>query len=197
MKVRWLGNGCAGRRLALCAVLLGVIAAGAIRCEPGTPALPEDHETGIVLSSAAFQAEQSIPAKHTCDGENMSPPLAWGEPPSGTESFALMMDDPDAPGGTFTHWILFNLPADSRELEEGVPAESELENGALQGKNDFGAIGYGGPCPPSGSAHHYCFTLYALDKRLDLAAGASRQQVLDAIEGHILASGLLTGTYER
>lgn len=197
MKVRWLGISYVGRALPLSLTLLAMIAAGAISCEPGAPTQPEDRETKITLSSTALQAGENIPSKYTCDGEDISPPLSWGEPPSGTESFALTMDDPDAPGGTFTHWVVFNLPADTRELEEGMPPEGELENGALQGKNDFGAIGYRGPCPPLGAAHRYVFTLYALDKRLDLAAGASKEQVLDAVKGHILASGLLVGMYGR
>jgi len=107
------------------------------------------------------------------------------------------VDDPDAPRGVFTHWLLFNLPADSRELPEAVPTHNELASGALQGKNDFGKIGYGGPCPPAGPAHHYRFTFYALDQLLDLTAGASRKQVTDAVKGHILAWGQLTGMYQR
>jgi len=107
------------------------------------------------------------------------------------------MDDPDAPGGVFTHWLLFNLLADSRELPEAVPPHNELGSGVLQGKNDFGKIGYGGPCPPPGPVHHYRFTIYALDQPLDLAAGASRKQVIDAITGHILAWGQLIAMYQR
>jgi len=107
------------------------------------------------------------------------------------------MDDPDAPGGVFTHWVLFNIPSDSRELLEAVPTQAQLPSGALQGKNDFGRVGYGGPCPPPGRPHRYRFTLYALDQALDLKAGASKKQVLDAMPGHILGQGQLTGTYQR
>ena len=107
------------------------------------------------------------------------------------------MDDPDAPGGVFTHWLLFNIPPDSRELPEAVPAQAELASGALQGKTDFGRTGYGGPCPPPGRPHRYQFTLYALDQPLDLEGGASKKQLLSAMEGHILAQGQLTGTYQR
>jgi len=121
----------------------------------------------------------------------------WREPPASTRSFTLIMDDPDAPIGVFTHWVLFNLPADSRELPEAVPAQSQLSNGAFQGKNDFGKIGYGGPCPPPGSPHRYRFTLYALEQPLDLKPGASKKQVLQAMQGHILAQGQLTGLYQR
>ena len=107
------------------------------------------------------------------------------------------MDDPDAPGGVFTHWVIFNISSDSRELPEAVPTQAQLPSGALQGKNDFGRIGYGGPCPPSGRPHRYLFTLYALDQPLGLKAGASKKQVLDDMRGHILAQGQLTGTYQR
>jgi hypothetical protein len=107
------------------------------------------------------------------------------------------VDDADAPGGVFTHWILFNIPIDSRELPEAMPTQAQLPSGALQGKNDFGILGYSGPCPPPGPSHHYRFTVYALDQPLDLKAAASRKQVLDAMKGHILAQGQLTGTYQR
>jgi len=197
MKVKRVGNVYIGRPVALWVTLLAIIATGGIRCAPAVPTLPEDHEATLALSSPAFQAGENIPVKYTCDGQNISPPLTWGDGPQGTQSFALIMDDPDAPGGVFTHWLLFNLPADSRELPEGVPHDNELVSGARQGKNSFNEIGYGGPCPPSGPAHHYRFSLYALDKHLELAAGASRQQVLDALTGHILASGLLIGMYQR
>jgi Raf kinase inhibitor-like YbhB/YbcL family protein len=171
--------------------LLTIIAVGAVSCTPSEPELPDEGEMTLSLSSPVFQEGEDIPIMYTCDGEDISPPLMWGEPPSETQSFVLIMDDPDAPGGVFTHWLLFNLPADSRELPEAVPPDNELANGALQGQNDFGTNGYGGPCPPSGSAHHYRFTIYALDQPLDLMAGASRKQVIDAITGHILARGQL------
>jgi Raf kinase inhibitor-like YbhB/YbcL family protein len=178
-------------------MLLTIIAVGAVSCTVSEPALPEEGKMTLSLSSPIFQEGEEIPIEYTCDGQDISPPLIWGEPPSETQSFALIMDDPEASGGVFTHWLLFNLPADSRELPEAVPLDNELANGALQGKNGFGAIGYGGPCPPAGSAHHYRFTLYALDQTLDLMMGASRKQVIDAITGHILAWGQLTGIYQR
>ena len=158
---------------------------------------PEEVEMTLAVSSAAFQEGGKIPASYTCEGRDVSPALTWGEPPAGTQSFALIMDDPDAPGGVFTHWVLFNLPADSRELPEAVPTQPQLSDGSLQGKNDFGKTGYGGPCPPSGRPHRYQFTLYALDQTLDLKAGASKKQAIDAMQGHILAQGRLTGTYQR
>ena len=151
----------------------------------------------LSVSSLAFREGESIPAKYTCQGQDVSPPLAWSEPPVGTQPFALIVDDPDAPGGTFTHWVLFNLPANTRELPEGVDVGGQLGSVALQGKNDFGRTGYRGPCPPPGAPHHYQFTLYALDQSLDLRPGASKKQVLQAMQGHVLARGQCTGTYQR
>ena len=151
----------------------------------------------LSVSSTAFQEGDRIPSKYTCQGQDVSPALAWSEPPAGTQSFALVMDDPDAPGGVFTHWVIFNISSDSRELPEAVLAQAELPTGALQGKSDFGRIGYGGPCPPPRRPHRYRFTLYALDQALGLKAGASKKQVLNAMQGHILAQGQLTGTYQR
>ena len=157
----------------------------------------KEGEMALTVSSSAFKEGDRIPAKYTCQGQDVSPPLAWGEPPAGTQSVALIVDDPDAPGGVFTHWVLFNIPPDSRNLPEAVPTQAELASGALQGKTDFGRIGYGGPCPPPGRPHRYQFTLYALDQPLGLEGGASKKQLLSAMEGHILAQGQLTGTYQR
>lgn len=151
----------------------------------------------LSLSSIAFQDGERIPVKYTCEGQDISPPLMWSEPPPGTQSLALIVDDPDAPGGVFTHWVLFNILPDSRELPEAVPTQAQLPSGALQGKNDFGRVGYGGPCPPPGRPHRYCFTLYALDRVLGLKVGVSKKQVLDAMKGHILVQEKLTGTYQR
>jgi Raf kinase inhibitor-like YbhB/YbcL family protein len=151
----------------------------------------------LAVSSPAFQEGGKIPAKYTCEGQDVSPALTWGEPPVDTRSFVLIVDDPDCPGGVFTHWVLLNLPAGSRELAEAVPAKAQLPNGSVQGKNDFGRIGYGGPCPPPGRPHRYRFTLYALDKPLGLKAGASKTKVIGAMQGHILAQGQLTGMYQR
>ncbi|MBA7656850.1 hypothetical protein ES703_64777 [subsurface metagenome] len=159
--------------------------------------LLKEGEMALELSSSAFQEGGEIPTKYTCEGQDVSPAITWGEPPAGTQSLALIVDDPDAPVGVFTHWVLFNLPADSRGLPEAMPTQAQLPDGSLQGKNDFGKIGYGGPCPPPGRPHRYQFTLYALDQTLDLKAGASKKQVLDAMQGHILAQGRLTGTYQR
>jgi hypothetical protein len=181
-------------RVALCLILFGMLAAG---CASQETALPEEDEMALSLSSPVFPEGEKIPVKYTCDGQDISPPLMWGNPPPGTQAFALIMDDPDAPGGVFTHWVIFNLPVDSRELPEAVPRENQLQNKALQGMTGFGRVGYGGPCPPTGPAHHYLFSLYALDQPLGLNAGASKRQVLDAMQGHILAQGQLTGIYQR
>lgn len=150
----------------------------------------------IRLTSTAFAEGGIIPRKYTCDGADVSPPLAWDNVPDGTKSFALICDDPDAPMGTWVHWVLFNLPADVRSLPEAVPPDKELSNGARQGTNDFRKIGYGGPCPPRGT-HRYYFKLYALDTTLDLPAGSSKAQLLKAMEGHVLAEGQLMGKYGR
>ena len=150
----------------------------------------------IKIKSPAFVPGGKIPRKYTCDGMDISPPLAWTSGPEGTKTFALICDDPDAPMGTWVHWVLFNLPADIIEFRENVPSEKELESGAKQGMNDFRKIGYGGPCPPGGT-HRYFFKLYALDTEINLEAGATKPELLKAMEDHILAEGQLIGRYER
>ena len=150
----------------------------------------------IKISSRAFQEGGMIPRRYACDGEDISPPLAWTGIPEGAKTIALIGDDPDAPIGTWVHWVLFNLPADVKELAEAVPPDKELSSGAKQGKNDFRRIGYGGPCPPGGT-HRYFFKLYALDSVLDLAAGVSKADLLKAMQGHVLAEGQLMGKYKR
>jgi len=150
----------------------------------------------IKITSSAFEEGGLIPAKYTCDGADVSPPLQWDAVPEGTKSVALICDDPDAPMGTWVHWALFNLPSDAKELAENIPAEETLPNGAKQGVNDFGRIGYGGPCPPGGT-HRYFFKIYALDTEVGLEAGADKRQLLKAMEGHILEQGQLVGKYKR
>lgn len=150
----------------------------------------------IKITSSAFENEGMIPAKYTCDGADVSPPLQWENIPEGAKSIALICDDPDAPMGTFVHWVVFNLPTDARQLDENVPSEKTLPNGAKQGTSDFGRIGYGGPCPPSGTHRHF-FKMYALDAQVDLEPGASKSELLKAMEGHIVAQGQLIGKYER
>jgi len=145
------------------------------------------------LSSTAFQEGAVIPVVHTGDGQDRSPPLTWSGAPGAAKSFALVCDDPDAPRGTWVHWVLFNLPADQHELPAGGP----LPPGALQGKNDFGKLGYGGPAPPRGKPHRYYFRVYALDTILSLPEGATKPQLEQAMKGHILATGQLMGKYSR
>jgi Raf kinase inhibitor-like YbhB/YbcL family protein len=151
----------------------------------------------LTLTSSAFSEGEIIPRQHTGDGKDLSPPLRWTGAPKGTNSFAMICDDPDAPRGIWVHWVLFNLPADTGELPEGVPARESLPSGARQGKNDFGKIGYGGPAPPRGKPHRYFFKLHALNTMLDLPAGATKSQVVDAMKGRILAEAQLVGKYAR
>jgi hypothetical protein len=150
----------------------------------------------IKVTSTAFQDGGNIPVKYTCDGTNVSPPLAWSAIPEGAQSIALLMDDPDSPSKTFTHWIVFNLLSSSDGLPEAVPTDKVLSNGAKQGTNDADKIGYFGPCPPSGT-HRYVFHVYALDAQLDLDPGVKKNQFKQAISGHILAQGQLAGKYSR
>jgi len=150
----------------------------------------------LKVTSPAFKNGDMIPKKYTCDGEEVSPPLEWSGIPTGTKSIALISDDPDAPMGTWVHWVIFNMSPDTKGLPEGVGHEKILASGAVQGINDSREIGYGGPCPPSGT-HRYYFKAYALDKMLDLTPGITKKDLLKAIEGHILAQGELMGKYKR
>ncbi len=150
----------------------------------------------FVLRSAAFDAGEPIPQRYSCDGQDVSPPLSWNDPPPGTASLALIMDDPDAPGGTWMHWVLYDLPPETRGLPESVPALDELPAGGRHGENSWGRRDYGGPCPPSGT-HRYFFKLYALDALLDLPVGVTAEQLAAAMEGHVLAQAELMGTYGR
>ncbi len=146
----------------------------------------------FAITSSAFTAGNAIPVKYSCQGDDISPPLAWTAPPSKTQSFALIFNDPDAPGGTWDHWLLFNLPAETRSLPEG----GALPAGTLTGKNSWGRLDYGGPCPPRGT-HRYFFKLYALDTELALSAGATKAELLAATDGYILAQTDLMGTFAR
>lgn len=158
------------------------------------PVIAED-PVPLHLASPSFSG--AIPGRYaSCPGHsNLSPALTWDAPPAATRSFALLVTDPDAPMGTFTHWILWNLPPETRSLPESIPTQPQLSSGARQGRNDFGSIGYGGPCPPGRSAHRYVFDLYALDATLDVPPGATKPQLLRALRGHILATGRLIGRY--
>lgn len=151
---------------------------------------------GIKVKSTAFDEGDMIPKRYTCDGADISPQLSWTGIPEGTKSIALISDDPDAPMGTWVHWVLYNLPSNVTELPEGIPSKKILENGAKQGTNDFRKIGYGGPCPPGGT-HRYYFKIYALDNEVNMEPGATKDQLLKAMKGHILAEGQLMGRYKR
>jgi Raf kinase inhibitor-like YbhB/YbcL family protein len=152
----------------------------------------EGAKMAIDVTSTAFEEGGAIPARYTCDGLNISPPLQWSSVPDGTRSLALISDDPDAPSGTFVHWVIYNLPPDTRRLPEDVPNRETLPSGAVQGVNGAGTLGYRGPCPPSGT-HRYFFKVYALDTELDPGGG----DLVGAMEGHVLAEGRLMGTYRR
>jgi len=187
------------------ALLLGIVAAlwwpvpPTLASDPEQGAKKEDAAMDFVLSTPAFSGGASIPVKHTCDGEDRSPELHWTQPPTGAVSLALIVDDPDAPGGDWVHWVLFDVPASVRSLPEGVPASGKLESpaGARQGRNDFGKIGWGGPCPPPGKPHRYFFRLFALTKPLGLEPGATKADVERTMKGHVLATAEMVGTYAR
>lgn len=150
----------------------------------------------ITVTSTAFAEGEMIPAKYTCTGQDISPPMAWTGVPSGTKSLALIADDPDAPMGTWVHWVLYNIPPTAAGLPEQLPSDEVLEDGSRHGVTDFKRFGYGGPCPPGGT-HRYYFKLYALDTPLELSGRVGKQDVLDAMQGHVLAEGQLMGKYKR
>src|SRR5712671_5190520 len=164
--------------------------------QPPAANIPKADKAEITLTSVAFKEGQSIPRTYTCDGVNISPPLEWTGVPKTATTLAIIVDDPDAPAGTWVHWVLYNLPADNIGVVENVPASENLKAGGFQGKNDFGKFGYGGPCPPSGT-HRYVFKIYALDVDLPLKAGATKADVMKAMEGHMVLQGQLIGTYRR
>lgn len=151
----------------------------------------------MTLTSAAFVPNDRIPSQYTCDAEDASPPLSWSGAPSGVKSFALICDDPDAPVGTWVHWVLWNIPGDTNLLQEKLPKKDKLPNGARQGITDFKRPGYGGPCPPPGKPHRYFFKLYALDTMLDLPAKSTKAKLEEAMKGHILSEAQLLGIYSR
>ena len=151
----------------------------------------------IELTSSAFDSGKPIPRRYTCDGEDISPPLHWRYAPDEAKSLVLLCDDPDSSNGVWSHWVLYNIPPEMRELPEGVSRGRHLSWGGVQGRNTFGDVQYGGPCPSPGPAHHYYFRLYALDAPLNLSPGATRQQVIDRMEEHILDRTELLGLYAR
>ena len=162
----------------------------------GTP-VPVASPVEFEVKSDAFAPGGAIPAVHTCDGESTSPELNWPEPPPRALSFAVIMDDPDAPGGAFTHWVLYNLLNWTRDVPEALEKVKQPASGGFQGVNDFGDIGYGGPCPPPGESHRYRFTVYAVARLINLQAGASKEELLSAMAGRIVGQAELVGTYAR
>jgi hypothetical protein len=150
----------------------------------------------LELTSNAFSEGKTIPKKYSCDGEDLSPPLSWSGAPNGTERFALIADDPDAPGMTFVHWVIYNIPGSATSLSEGIESKDDFPDGTMQGANNFRKIGYGGPCPPGGT-HRYYFKLYALNAELSLKPGATKDELLAAMENHIIEETQLMGTYTR
>lgn len=151
----------------------------------------------FTISSGAFGQGESIPEEYTCDGIDISPPLVLSGIPEGAKSIAIVMDDPDAPGRTFVHWVIYNIPAGTQQIAEAVPVKDVLADGSRQGKSDFGRTGYGGPCPPPGKLHRFYFKAYALDTVLDMQPGASKQQLEKAMDRHVLAKTELMGRYGR
>ena len=182
--------------VSLCTLALLTSLIGCNDVQP-QPATMDPSVSSLLVTSDAFQAEGTIPQLYTCDGEDLSLPLHWSDPPAGTQSLALIFDDVDAPGSIWVHWLLFDIPAGVRSLPEGGPAGATVAGLGVHGANSWGNLGYGGPCPPKGSPHRYTFRLYALDTLLDLDARASRAELDQAMQGHILGSGLLMGRYGR
>ncbi len=177
---------------AIVAVFGAVLGLGAAAQAPGA----KQTTAALQLTSPAFQEGGRIPPQYTCDDGDSSPPLAWTDPPAGTKSFALIVDDPDAPGRTWVHWVVYNMPPTRRELSENLSRDADLDDGTRQGVTDSRRIGYNGPCPPSGT-HRYVFKLYALDTVLDLPSGVGTDHLEQAMQLHTLAEAKLIGTYQR
>ena len=182
------------RILLLLALLLAVPFLAS--CRHHEQAIAATSGAALTLSSESLK-DGMVPKEFTCDGEDKSPALTWTAPPANAKSLVLTVTDPDAPGGSFTHWVLYNLPANINGLPEGVPKQGQLAHGGRQGKTDFGKVGYGGPCPPAGTPHRYVFTLYALDVEVDVPAGAPRDHVETAMKGHVVGQGELVARYGR
>jgi len=186
--------------IVMMAALAGLAAAGCKdrKVQSGAGDVPEKTAGAVLeLRSSAFADGEAIPSAYTCEGADQSPPLEWSAPPEGTRSLVLVMDDPDAPKGTWVHWVLYAIPPATTSLGENLPKEETVSGGMRQGTTDFDKVGYGGPCPPPGSAHHYSFRIYALDIPSDFEMKLTRAQLEEAIEGHVLAEGKLTGTFKR
>jgi Raf kinase inhibitor-like YbhB/YbcL family protein len=167
-----------------------------VSCHGTVPAAEREGSASLALHIPGFQGDR-IPESFTCSGANTSPAISWDAPPAPTKSLALILNDRDGPRGSFVHWVLFDLPPGTLSLPSAVPPHDLLPDGSRQGQNDFGEIGYGGPCPPGHARHHYMFMLFALDTKLNLPAGATRDEIDVAIKGHVLARGTLTGSFSR
>jgi Raf kinase inhibitor-like YbhB/YbcL family protein len=185
------------RRLGAGLVLVAMVAGCARSTSEGSRTPSESSVMSLTVTSAAFANGQEIPARHTCQGDDVSPPLTWSGTPPRAKAQALIVEDPDAPNGNWVHWVVFDLAPTLRALPEGVRRDPSALDGAKVGTNDFKEARYGGPCPPPGKAHRYFFRVFALDDTLGLAAGATRDEVMHAMEGHVLARGELMGTYAR
>jgi len=181
----------------LIAVSFSVLAGAGPAVQNQTGPEKEKPTMNLQLTSPAFVEGKDIPGQYTCQGRDVSPPLKWSGVPTAAKSLVLIADDPDAPVGTWVHWVLFDLPPTTTELSEDVPKTQHLPGGAKQGLNDFRRLGYGGPCPPPGKPHRYFFKLYALDALLDLKPSATKKDVEAAMKGHVLAEGQLMGTCQR
>jgi len=164
--------------------------------EDASPAVGSD-STSLTLTTKAFQANGPIPQPYSCEGPDISPELDWSNAPAKTRSFALILEDPDAPGGTWVHWVVYDLPAGAHHLQAGIPRRDDIEGGGRQGDNDFGRVGYNGPCPPPGPPHRYFFRLYSLDTVLNLRGRVQKIAAEQGMKGHVLAQTELMGTYQR
>lgn len=188
--LRWLMRGF-GLASVIGAVLLALAACGGSDQAPDVLAPVEGKTATLHVTSPVFENGSQIPAAFTCDGADRSPELVWESVPASAQSLALIMEDPDAPGGTWTHWVAYAISPTSSGFPEGTT------DGLVQGENDFDRTGYGGPCPPTGSDHRYFFRLYALDSELGLEDGASKNELLEAMDGHVIGVGQIMGTYGR
>ena len=191
----------AGMTRTMAAIILVLLAPAIVRAGGssalGLPLTNGESAMSFSISTPSFSNGGEIPKKFTCDGVDVSPQLSWTEPPAGTKSLALLVDDPDAPVGNWNHWIMWNLPAATRGLPDGVKKETPLPDGSEQGKNDFHKAGYNGPCPPPGKPHRYYFKIFALDTKIDLKPAASKRELESAMKGHVLAQAELMGRYGR
>jgi Raf kinase inhibitor-like YbhB/YbcL family protein len=180
-----------------CVTCILLTACGSAQPPPAAPVqAAQAGNASLKLTSPAFAEGSTIPEKYTCDGQDASPPLTWSDLPKGTKSLVLISDDPDAPGGTWVHWVFFNLPPSSGGLAEAMSPDKNPARGSIQGTNSWSKIGYGGPCPPSGT-HRYFFSLYALDTLLNLTRGATARDIDASMKGHVLAEAQLMGRYQR